>query len=55
MGRKSAALSPVFHRMYDLASRVVRVMVEHAALTANLFLFIYFVVLPFSALWPAQF
>jgi hypothetical protein len=68
MGWKSAALGLVFHFtiaftaaiVYWLASRVMHVLVEHAVLCGLLygelvFLFMYFVVLPLSALGPAQF
>jgi hypothetical protein len=68
MGWTSAALGLVFHftiaftapAVYYLASRMVGVMVEHAVLCGLLygeivFLFMYFVVLPLSALGPAHF
>jgi uncharacterized membrane protein YagU involved in acid resistance len=46
--------------VYYLASRVMRVLIEHAVLCGLLygelvFLFMYFVVLPLSALGPARF
>jgi len=68
MGWKSAALGLVFHftiaftaaAVYYLASRVMRVLVRQAVLCGLLygevvFLFMYFVVLPLSALGPARF
>src|SRR5215472_2523404 len=68
MGWTSALLGLIFHftiaftaaAVYYLASRVVRVMVEHAVLCGLrygelVFLFMYFIVLPFSALGPAHF
>jgi len=68
MGWKSAALGLVFHftiaftaaAVYYLASRVMRVLVKRAVLCGLLygevvFLFMYFVVLPLSALGPARF
>ena len=68
MGWTSAALGLVFHftiafataAVYYLASRVLRVMVEHAVTCGLLygelvFLFMYFVVLPLTPLGPAQF
>jgi hypothetical protein len=68
MGWTSAALGLIFHftiaftagAVYYLASRMVRAMVEHAVLCGLLygelvFLFMYFVVLPLSALGPAHF
>src|SRR5215472_3274961 len=67
MGWTSALLGLIFHftiaftaaAVYYLASRVVRVMVEHAVLCGLLYgelvLFMYFIVLPFSALGPAHF
>lgn len=68
MGWKSAALGLIFHftiaftaaAVYYLASRIVRVLVERAVLYGLLygelvFLFMYFVVLPLSALGPAHF
>lgn len=68
MGWTSAALGLIFHftiaftaaAVYYLASRMVRVMVQHAVLCGMLygelvFLFMYFVVLPLSALGPAHF
>lgn len=68
MGWKSAALGLVFHFtiafvaaiIYYLTSRVMRMLVEHAVLSGLLygelvFLFMYFVVLPLSALGPARF
>jgi len=67
IGWTSALLGLIFHftiaftaaAVYYLASRVVRVMVEHAVLCGLLYgelvLFMYFIVLPFSALGPAHF
>lgn len=68
MGWTSALLGLAFHftiaftaaGIYYLASRVMRVLVEHAVLCGLLygelvFLFMYFVVLPLSALGPARF
>ena len=68
MGWMSAALGLIFHftiaftaaAAYYLASRMVRALVEHAVLCGLLygelvFLFMYFVVLPLSALGPAHF
>ncbi len=68
MGWKSAVLGLVFHftiaftaaTVYYLASRVMRVLVRRAVLCGLLygeivFLFMYFVVLPLSALGPARF
>ena len=68
MGWTSAALGLIFHftiaftaaAVYYLASRTVRIMVQHAVLCGMLygelvFLFMYFVVLPLSALGPAHF
>ncbi len=68
MGWTSAALGLVFHftiaftaaAIYYLASRVLRVLMEHAVACGLIygelvFLFMYFVVLPLSALGPAQF
>jgi uncharacterized membrane protein YagU involved in acid resistance len=68
MGWTSAALGLVIHfaiaftaaTVYYLASRVMRVMVEHAVVCGLVygelvFLFMYFVVLPLSALGPARF
>lgn len=68
MGWTSAALGLVFHftiaftaaAVYYLASRVLRVMVEHAVICGLIygemvFLFMYFVVLPLTPLGPAQF
>ena len=68
MGWTSAALGLVFHFtiafgaaiVYYLASRVLRVMVEHAVVCGLIygelvFLFMYFVVLPLTPLGPAQF
>ena len=68
MGWTSAALGLVFHftiaftaaAIYYLASRVLRVMVEHAVVFGLLygelvFLFMYFVVLPLTPLGPAHF
>lgn len=68
MGWTSAALGLVFHFtiaftaaiVYYLASRVLRVMLEHAVVCGLLygelvFVFMYFVVLPLSALGPARF
>jgi len=68
MGWTSALLGLIFHftiaftaaAVYYLASRIVRVMIEHAVLCGLLygelvFLFMYFVVLPLSALGPARF
>ena len=68
MGWKSAALGLVFHFtvafgaavVYYLASRVLRVMVEHAVVCGLIygelvFLFMYFVVLPLTPLGPAHF
>lgn len=68
MGWMSAALGLVFHftiafgaaTVYFLASRVLRVMVEHAVICGLIygelvFLFMYFVVLPLTPLGPAQF
>lgn len=68
MGSTSAALGLVFHFtiafgaaiVYYLASRVLRVMVEHAVVCGVIygelvFLFMYFVVLPLTPLGPAHF
>lgn len=68
MGWASAALGLLFHfiiaitaaLVYYLASRVLRVMVEHAVVCGLIygelvFLFMYFVVLPLTPLGPAQF
>jgi hypothetical protein len=68
MGWTSAALGLIFHftiaftaaAVYYLASRVMHVLVERAVLFGLLygelvFLFMYFVVLPLSALGPARF
>ena len=68
MGWTSAALGLVIHfgiaftaaTVYYLASRVMRVLVEHAVISGLVygelvFLFMYFVVLPLSALGPARF
>lgn len=68
MGWTSAALGVVFHFtsaftaavVYYLASRVLRVMVEHAVVCGLIyaelvFLFMYFVVLPLTPLGPAHF
>jgi hypothetical protein len=68
MGWKSAALGLGFHfliaftaaTVYYLASRFMRVLVEHAVICGLLygelvFLFMYFVVLPLSAMGPAHF
>lgn len=68
MGWASAALGLVFHftiaftaaAVYYFASRVLRVMVEHAVICGLIygelvFLFMYFVVLPLTPLGPAQF
>ena len=68
MGWTSAALGLVFHftiaftaaAIYYLASRVLRVMLEHAVVSGLIygelvFLFMYFVVLPLTPLGPAQF
>ena len=68
MGWTSAALGLVFHftiaftaaAVYYLASRVLRIMVEHAIVCGLIygelvFLFMYFVVLPLTPLGPAQF
>ena len=68
MGWRSAALGLVIHfaiaftaaTVFFLASRIVRVLVEHAVVSGLLygelvFLFMYFVVLPLSALGPARF
>lgn len=68
MGWTSALLGLVLHftiaftaaTVYYLASRVMRVLIEHAVLCGLLygelvFLFMYFVVLPLSALGPARF
>lgn len=68
MGWTSAALGLVFHFtiafgaavVYYLASRVLRVMVEHAVVCGLIygemvFLFMYFVVLPLTPLGPAHF
>lgn len=68
MGWTSAALGLVFHftiaftaaAVYFLASRVLRVMVEHAVVCGLIygelvFLFMYFVVLPLTPLGPAHF
>ena len=68
MGWTSAALGLVFHftiaftsaAVYCLASRVLRVMVEHAVVCGLVygelvFLFMYFVVLPLTPLGPAHF
>ena len=68
MGWNSAALGLVLHftiaftaaAVYWLASRVMRVLVEHPVVCGLLygelvFLFMYFVVLPLSAVGPARF
>ena len=68
MGWTSAALGLVFHftialtaaAVYYLASRALRVMVEHAVTCGLIygelvFLFMYFVVLPLTPLGPAHF
>lgn len=68
MGWTSAAWGLVFHfsiafgaaAVYFVASRVLRVMVEHAVVCGLIygelvFLFMYFVVLPLTPLGPAQF
>lgn len=68
MGWTSAALGLVFHFtiaftaavVYYFASRVLRVMVEHAVVSGLIygelvFLFMYFVVLPLTPLGPAHF
>lgn len=68
MGWKSAALGLLFHftiaftaaAVYWLASRILPVLVEHAVVCGLLygelvFLFMYFVVLPLSAVGPARF
>lgn len=68
MGWTSAALGLVFHFtiafgaavVYYLASRVLRIMVEHAVVCGLIygelvFLFMYFVVLPLTPLGPAKF
>jgi len=68
MGWTSAALGLVFHftiaftaaAVYFLASRVLRVMVEHAIVCGLIygelvFLFMYFAVLPLTPLGPAHF
>jgi hypothetical protein len=68
MGWSSAALGLVFHftiaftaaAVYYLASRVLRLMVEHAVICGLIygelvFLFMYFVVLPLTPLGPAHF
>jgi len=68
MGWMSAALGLVFHftvafgaaMVYYLASRVLRVMVEHAVVCGLIygelvFFFMYFVVLPLTPLGPAKF
>ena len=68
MGWTSAVLGLVFHftiaftaaAVYFLASRVLRVMVEHAVVCGLIygeliFLFMYFVVLPLTPLGPAHF
>ena len=68
MGWTSAALGLVFHftiaftaaLVYYLASRVLRIMVEHAVVCGLIygelvFLFMYFLVLPLTPLGPAQF
>lgn len=68
MGWTSAVLGLVFHfaiafgaaAVYFLASRVLRVMVEHAIICGLIygelvFLFMYFVVLPLTPLGPARF
>jgi uncharacterized membrane protein YagU involved in acid resistance len=68
MGWTSAVLGLVFHFaiafaaavVYYLASRVLRVMVEHAIICGLIygelvFLFMYFVVLPLTPLGPAHF
>jgi uncharacterized membrane protein YagU involved in acid resistance len=68
MGWTSAALGLVFHftiaftvaTVYYFASRVLRVMVEHAVVCGLIygelvFLFMYFVVLPLTPLGPAHF
>jgi len=68
MGWTSAVLGLIFHftiaftaaAVYYFASRVLRVLVDHAVFCGLLygevvFLFMYFVVLPLSALGPAHF
>lgn len=68
MGWTSAALGLVFHftiaftaaAVYFLASRLLRVMVEHAVVCGLIygelvFLFMYFAVLPLTPLGPAHF
>ena len=68
MGWTSAVLGLVFHftiafsaaAVYFLASRLLRVMVEHTVVCGLIygelvFLFMYFVVLPLTPLGPAQF
>ena len=68
MGWTSAALGLIFHftvaftaaAIYYLASRVLHLMVDHAVVCGLIygelvFLFMYFVVLPLSALGPAHF
>ena len=68
MGWTSAVLGLLFHftiaftaaTVYYLASRVVRVLVDHTVICGLVygelvFLFMYFVVLPLSALGPARF
>lgn len=68
MGWASAALGLAFHftiaftaaAVYYLASRILRVMVEHAVVCGLIygelvFLFMYFVVLPLTPLGPAHF
>jgi len=68
MGWTSAVLGLIFHftiaftaaAVYYLASRVLRVMVEHAVVCGLIygelvFLFMYFVVLPLTPLGPAHF
>ena len=68
MGWTSAALGLIFHftiaftaaAVYYLASRILRVLVDRAVLCGLaygelVFLFMYFVVLPISALGPAHF
>lgn len=68
MGWRSAFMGPVLHfviaftaaAVYYIASRRMQLLVEHAVLCGLLygeavFLFMYFVVLPLSALGPARF
>jgi uncharacterized membrane protein YagU involved in acid resistance len=68
MGWTSAALGLIFHftiaftaaAVYYAASRMLRVLVDHAVVCGLLygelvFLFLYFVVLPLSAVGPAHF